>query len=123
MAALLALLLAVPDAGVGARYEDKESVVVLTPALQLEVTIKAGFHLNDDYPINFKPDSGGAKVEKKQMTLVACAGHPENSCGVKSPVARPAKKRRIARGTVAFAACNADVCLVKKVPLAVRVER
>ncbi len=125
--ALVALLLAgAADAGT-AGYEDAQTVVLATAKgtqLQIDVSVKKGFHLNDDYPINFKPDFAGPKVDKKQMTVVACAGHPEARCGVKIPVPVPAAlKGQTVTGTLAFAACDANVCLIKKVPLAVRVER
>jgi hypothetical protein len=126
MRALLAvLLLAGPDAGTGSRYEDPQSVAVLSAGpggLQVEVTIKPGFHLNDDYPINFKPDFAGPKVDKKQMAFTPCKGHPEHQCAVKIPIPYPAAKGMLG-GTVAFAACDPDICLIKKVPLSVRVER
>ncbi|GEM_PF-2941813 len=125
--ALVALLLTgAPDAG-AAGYEDAQTVVIATAKgsqLLIEVSVKAGFHLNDDYPINFKPDFEGPKVDKKAMTIVPCLGHPEGRCGVKIPVpVPPSLKGQLVSGTLAFAACDADVCLIKKVPLAVRVER
>src|SRR5687768_116895 len=96
-------------AGVGARFEDAESIAVLTAgpkALQVEITTKPGFHLNDEYPINFKPDFAGPKVDKKQMTFTPCKGHREHQCAVKIPVPIPAGSKGLVGGTVAFAACD-----------------
>ena len=123
MLALMAWLLGgAPDAGAASRYEDEQSVVVMSPSGVINVTIKPGFHLNDDYPITFKPDFAGPKVEKNQMEIAECAGHPKTHCAMKISVPMPQKGQTLG-GTLAFAACDADTCLIKKVPLSVRVRR
>lgn len=112
----LMVLAASVDAGVaGRRYEDAESTAVLTVAggkATIAVQAKGKYHLNADYPINFVPAGGGAKVTKAQMAFTACADPKTEQCGATVPVPSPGK------GTLAYAVCDPDICLIKKVALA-----
>lgn len=107
---MLVVLAGGVDAGTpGPRYEDAESSVVLAQGT-IAVQAKGRYHLNDDYPINFTPADGSKKVTRAQMAFTACADHKDQRCGATIPAA--------GKGTLAFAVCDPDLCLIKKVPLA-----
>ena len=108
----LVVLTGAVDAGTpGPRYEDAESSVVLAKGT-IAVQAKGRYHLNDDYPINFVPADGSKKVTKDQMGFTACVEHKDQRCGATVPVAA------LGKGQLAFAVCDPDICLIKKVQLA-----
>jgi hypothetical protein len=92
----------------------------------MEVTVetRAGYHLNDDYPLNFKPAGtaqvtfDAAKIEKANATLSPCNGG-EHACRAKVPVGFSAKTDGTLKltGTLAFSACNDANCLIEKIPV------
>ena len=117
MRLLLAMVVAgALDAGAPApRYEDAESSAVLSVVggkATIAVQAKGRYHLNGDYPINFVPADGSAKVTKAQMAFKACADHKDEQCAATVPVPLPGK------GMLAFAVCDPDICLIKKVAVA-----
>ncbi len=95
-----------------------------TPAtLEIVVETRAGFHLNDDYPIHFdvQPAPGvafpRARIDRKDVGLTPCAagGH---ACRARVPVAfTPSVTSSRAGGTLAFSACDAERCLIEKVAI------
>lgn len=119
---LVPLLLAAAPAG--PKFEDAQATAVLTVAADkatIAITVAKGFHLNDDYPINFVPAASkdvtyaAKKVTKAEMALTACADHAEQKCAATVPVAFKGKGE--VSGQLAFAVCDPEICLIKKATL------
>ncbi|MEO6950320.1 MAG: hypothetical protein ABI321_00800 [Polyangia bacterium] len=91
--------------------------------LEIFVEAESGYHLNDDYPINFKPTGTKAarfdapRIEKSAAVLSACPTDATHKCGARMPVAFVATAAGSAQlgGTLAFSACNDAQCLIQKV--------
>lgn len=115
------LLLAVLAA---ARFEDPQataSIDVAASKLTVSLAARGKFHLNDDYPINFVPAAAAgvtyaaAKVSKDQLTFTPCADHPDQRCAASLSLAFTGKGQ--VGGLLAFAVCDPETCVIKKVPL------
>ena len=100
---------------------------------QLEVLVeaRAGYHLNEDYPINFRPTPTEqtaferVRIDRKDGIIVErCKAEPSLSCRARAPVAFMPEVGGSARvgGTLAFSACDASQCLIEKVQVAATVE-
>lgn len=98
--------------------------------VEMEVTSRAGFHLNDDYPLNFKPKpSSAAKFERPRIdrgdgiTFETCQSDPAHRCLAHIPVTfTPTVVGEMeVSGTLAFSVCDPDRCLIKKIELTVPV--
>ena len=106
-------------------------VVIGQPAvLEISLEARAGHHLNDDYPINFRPASAAvARFDKARfdrqdgLVTVPCASEP-HACGVRLPVSYMPIAAGSARlgGTLAFSVCNEEHCLIEKIDVAAAVE-
>jgi hypothetical protein len=91
------------------------------------VAARAPYHVNRDYPMSFRPDPAstagfaGPRVALGEgAERTACKDFPGEACAVAVPLrftAAPGGETRVA-GVVAFSVCNADRCLIEKVPLA-----
>jgi hypothetical protein len=79
----------------------------------VDVTTHGAFHLNPDYPVNFKADDGERFDVKSSMRTTPCAGEPELWCSAHMSVPDKA-------GVLAFSVCSKDVCNIEKVPLSRR---
>ena len=129
------------ERGSRSRVEGAEWVVVGRPVgpavrgskaeLEVEVTTRAGYHLNDDYPLNFQskasPSAAFARPRVDRADGVRferCEAEPAHSCIARIPVAFTPKVFGAVEvgGTVAFSACNPDRCIIKKVDLTVPVQ-
>ncbi len=97
--------------------------------LEIVVEALAGYHLNDEYPIHFKPAGAPAalfdapRIDKAAATLSACAHDAAHHCGAKMPVGFVATSAGLAQlgGTLAFSACSDAQCLIQKVEVSTRV--
>jgi hypothetical protein len=141
LAAILAIALtadAPPAKAVGPRAEGEAFQVSLVPpasakpgaaaTARVVVTARAPYHVNRDYPTSFRVDKGSTAVfpgEKVPLGEGAertpCKGFPAEACALSAPLpfrAAASGETRIA-GVVAFSVCNADRCLIEKVPVAV----
>lgn len=99
--------------------------------LEVVVTTRAGYHLNDDYPLNFRPKaSASAAFERPRvdradgMAFERCERDAAHSCTARIPVTFTPKVVGAVEvgGTVAFSACDPDRCIIKKVDLTVPVQ-
>lgn len=96
--------------------------------LDVSVEARGGFHLNDDYPINFQAtmrdgvDYERTRVDKAAATLSPCKDG-EHACAAKLPLSFVAKTEGAQKigGTFAFAVCDETKCVIEKVPVAVDV--
>jgi len=79
----------------------------------VDVTTNGAFHLNADYPVNFKADDGERIDVKSSMTTLPCQSDPEQWCAAHMSVPNKA-------GVLAFSVCSKDVCNIEKVPLSRR---
>ena len=117
-----------------ARVEETQFVVVLSgpaesgvgkpAAFEVKVTARGGYHLNPDYPSNFKAADGGEvrypAPRVDQFTREPCADAPADSCAASATipfVADRAGEHRVG-GTLAFCVCNADECRIEKIAVA-----
>lgn len=99
--------------------------------LELVVETRAGYHLNDDYPLHFTPVVSDhvrfekPRIDRDAMTLAQCTPPNEHLCRASIPVAFSADGRGWTQlgGVVAFSACDADQCLIEKVSLSTKVKR
>jgi hypothetical protein len=94
------------------------------------VTARGTYHVNRDYPMSFRPDPAStATFPSEKVALgegaarTACKDQPDEVCTVSAPLAFTAPDSGEARiaGTVAFSVCNADRCLIEKVPVSAAV--
>ena len=91
--------------------------------LEIFVEAQGGYHLNDDYPINFKPTGTQAarfdapRIDRSAATLSTCARDATHKCTARMPVAFVATVAGPAQlgGTLAFSACSDAQCLIQKV--------
>jgi hypothetical protein len=99
--------------------------------LQVEVTTRAGFHLNDDYPLNFRSkaspsaDFARPRIDRTDgIIFERCGTDTVHSCIARIPIIFTPKVVGAVEvgGTVAFSACNPDRCIIKKVDLTVPVQ-
>jgi len=97
--------------------------------LLVQLDTRNGFHLNEDYPINFKADAetgfekakaskgdgvelapGDAKGEEKHRALVRLRFNPR------------APGQALVGGVFAFSSCSAERCLIDKIEVRVQVD-
>lgn len=94
--------------------------------LVVELTARAGFHVNEDYPLSFRPaKSEGAEPLKPRfdradgLALERCKEQPAHACGARLPVVFVVSRaeRVEVKGTFAFSVCDPNRCLIQKVEL------
>lgn len=96
-----------------------------SPAVaQVQITARAGHHVNLEYPFSFKPSGSvaaafsGERVALKVGEQRACPGRPAEPCEVILPLPfTPGSPSPRVSGTVAFSVCSADRCLIERVVL------
>jgi hypothetical protein len=97
----------------------------------VEIVARAGFHVNDEYPLSFRPaPSSSAEFAKPRfdradgLVLEPCTAGAREACRARLPVAfTPRTSGAVSvGGTLSFSVCSAEKCLIKKVDLAVPVE-
>ncbi len=143
LAAILAIALAAdapPTKAVGPRAEGEAYQVALVPppsakpgaaaTARVVVTARGPYHVNRDYPTSFRVDKAStASFTAEKLPLgegaerTPCKDFPGEACALSAPLpfrAAASGETRIA-GVVAFSVCNADRCLIEKVPVAVSV--
>jgi hypothetical protein len=124
----------VADAGSSARSETFEVKMSVEPGasrLVLHIAALNGFHVNAEYPHNFKPDgsSEGVTFDKPRFDLQGtaerspCPGSHEDSCAMSAaiPFQAPSAGQPRVAGVLSFSVCSAEKCLIEKVPLAAAV--
>ena len=97
--------------------------------LEILVEAQAGYHLNDDYPMNFRPTGSDTarfdapRVDRGAATLSACTSDTTHMCSARMPVAfvAGAAGQTQLGGTLAFSACSDAQCLIQKVQVSTRV--
>lgn len=112
--------------GAGPFFAGKQAVVAIT------LTAKAGFHVNPEYPVSFKPEGfeavkfAGDRVPLTAGSKTPCAEKAEDACQVEFPLPLTPEKAGAAKiaGVLGFSVCSADKCLIEKEPLtlAIKVE-
>jgi len=140
LAASIALARAAAIAQDGSRSEAAEwvanaragrAVAGAAARLEVEIAARGGFHINDEYPLNFRPTpSEGATFPKRRfdrddgLALEPCATGGRDACVARLPVPFTPKEPGplSLSGTVHFSVCNPEKCLIQKVELAVPVE-
>ncbi len=100
-------------------------------ALVAKVVATEGFHVNPDYPFNFRPEGSSEHVafEQKRYELkdaaekTACAKSPADTCELKATVPFTTSTSGSARvaGVLAFSVCDPNQCLIEKVPVSAAV--
>lgn len=123
-----------PEFVASARIAGDAAVQLARPAaLAVEVHTRAGFHLNAEYPHRFTPTVGldpsvaygEASPQAAPLELAPCEGAPGASCALRLVV--PFSVRAAAAGghtvggELAFGACDAERCLIEKLPIAVAI--
>jgi hypothetical protein len=90
----------------------------------LHLAARAGYHVNLEYPISFRPAPGSAAGTAERVALLPsskepCQGRPQETCAVRLELPLPAAGVAAApvSGTLAFSVCSADRCLIEKVAL------
>ena len=121
-----------------ARAEGEAYQVALVPPASVKtgaaatarvvVTARGPYHVNRDYPTSFRADKGSTAVFPADRVPLGegaertpCKDFPGEACALSAPLpfrAAASGETRIA-GVVAFSVCNADRCLIEKVPVAV----
>jgi hypothetical protein len=94
-------------------------------AVELHLTSRAGYHVNLDYPMAFRPTPGStvtfreARVPLSPKIRTPCQGRAQESCAVTLdlPYTAPEKVQARLAGTLAFSVCSAERCLIEKVSL------
>jgi len=87
----------------------------------VHLAARAGYHVNLDYPIAFRPTAAGApeKLALTPASKEACQGRPAETCAITLdlPASAAGPARAPTAGTLAFSVCSADRCLIEKVAL------
>ena len=92
----------------------------------VELTARGAFHLNDDYPIHFDvtPDPHIAyatkRVEHGSIQRTSCSDKTHFCTATLQVPFKPSGAGH-AGGTLAFAACDADRCLIENIAVSVAV--
>jgi hypothetical protein len=98
-------------------------------ALVARVEARKGFHINAEYPVNFRPQNNtdGVKFEKERYPLhesaerIPCGKGSEHACELRATVpftALSPGEQRVA-GILAFSVCTEEKCLIEKAPIEV----
>jgi hypothetical protein len=106
---------------VGASRVDSLAWLVVT------VETRGGFHLNDEYPHRFTPlpaptiSYDEALIDAAAMKRHACRTEGSRACAleVAVPFVARAAGHATVGGELAFGACDADRCIIEKLPVAV----
>ena len=96
----------------------------------VSVAAKAGYHVNPEYPMVFKPEGqSGVQFAQERLKLTwgpktPCADKPEEACAVEVPIALTPEKAgpAVVAGVVAFSVCNPQHCLIEKLPLSLAID-
>jgi hypothetical protein len=101
-------------------------------SLTLKVTTMAGYHINADYPLSFKPEGSSETVafEQEKIPLqetakkTVCADEPKDFCEAQASVPFKATKPGPAKvaGIFALSVCDPKTCLIEKVPVEAKLE-
>ncbi|HET6413237.1 MAG TPA: hypothetical protein VFG53_14355 [Anaeromyxobacter sp.] len=99
-----------------------------TSKARLEVTSRAGYHVNLDYPMSFRPSAEGtvalpqSRIGLRPISTSPCAAGPKESCAVslEVPFTAPQEGESRVAGALAFSVCSAERCLIEKVSLLAR---
>jgi len=97
--------------------------------LQVQVVARAGFHINEEYPNNFKTDNGGDFERTKAnvgdgITLSPCADDASKKCTatVRLKFTPRGSGSMLLGGIFALGTCDKDHCLIDKIPVMVQVD-
>lgn len=91
----------------------------------VKIEARAGFHVNPDYPVAFKPTAapGAVRFTRERLPLsdgraTPCTDKAEDACAMEFDLSYPPEEVASSlQGVVAFSVCSADKCLIEKVPL------
>ncbi|HSN90794.1 MAG TPA: hypothetical protein VLS93_06170 [Anaeromyxobacteraceae bacterium] len=95
----------------------------------MRITARGGYHVNEEYPMSFRPAADAAAVFPAERLAPAprsrtpCGGGVAGACEVSAAIpfrVQAPGEVRLA-GTLAFSVCTAERCLVEKAPLAISV--
>jgi hypothetical protein len=95
------------------------SAKIVDGALRVELRATGDYHLNDDYPIHLDlatdPNVRFAttRIDRAAIQLAPCK-EPAHSCAATVTAPFRATGAGRAGGTLAFAVCNADRCVIEK---------
>ena len=100
-------------------------------AFLARVEARKGFHINAEYPVSFRPNTGSEaiKFDRERYPLqesaerVPCAKEAKDACELRARVPFTATSPGDHRvgGILAFSVCNEEKCLIEKAPLDVHV--
>jgi hypothetical protein len=100
-------------------------------AFLTRVEARKGFHINAEYPVSFRPNTGseGIKFNRERYPLqelaerIPCAKEPKDSCELRARVPFTATSPGDHRvgGILAFSVCSEEKCLIEKAPIEVQV--
>jgi len=140
-ALLLAILAASASPDAPSHAEKAEWTVDARPAakvvrgsagkITLEIAARAGFHINDEYPLRFQPaESPGVSFPKTRfdradgLEVQACTSDASHHCQGRLPITFTASGAGPVRvgGTLAFGVCDENRCLIEKVVVSTPVE-
>lgn len=91
---------------------------------------KGGYHVNAEYPVNFRPAADGTvKFEGDKISLSTgltkekCAGSDDVcKASAELPFSATTKGSAKVAGTLAFSVCDPSRCLIEKAPLALNLD-
>ena len=95
----------------------------------VSIVARDGFHVNPDYPVKFTASNEATvRFATPSVSLldslerVPCEGHADETCCARAPISFSVGEAGAASvaGTLAFSVCNADQCLIEKVPLSLQ---
>jgi hypothetical protein len=99
--------------------------------LEVELTSRGGFHVNEEYPLYFRPAPSEAVTFAKPrfdrgdgLAYERCSAEGKEACTATLPVTFQPKApgKVLVEGTLAFSVCNPDRCLIEKVNLSVPID-
>jgi hypothetical protein len=100
-------------------------------ALLARIEARKGFHINAEYPVNFRPDTGrqGIAFDRERYPLhelaerTPCPKGSHDACELRArvPFTATAPGDHTVGGILAFSVCSEEKCLIEKAPLEVHV--
>jgi hypothetical protein len=100
-------------------------------AAVITLTARDGFHVNEEYPLSFRPAAvPELGLDKERygkvdgLVLEPCEAGGKDACTAKLPVAftPTASGTLTLAGTLAFSVCNPEKCLIEQAELGVPID-
>lgn len=112
---------AATDATYSVWLEGGESYAAGEPAtVQAVIVPKGGYKCNDEYPFKFKASPGEGVTFPEEVAREASVSPERTTLSI--PFVPTKAGEATVSGTLSFSVCSEETCVIKKAPLAVKVQ-